>query len=636
MARLRQQGLRRTVGVPGLFATAYGNVGPSISYARALAAPPARGLPPLVFISAGGLFALPAKPYAGGAAMSPEAGGSSSSARHAFNEVASFFAGWALTLDYIITIAISAFFVPHYLSAFFPALHHGPGDIIGGVVVIAGLAALNIRGIGESAKLNLFLAVADLITQGLLIGLGAVLVLNPSLLVHQVHLGVAPSYRELLFGLSISMIAYTGIETVSNMAEEAKDPDHDVPKTVNLVLIAVLGIFAGISIISLSALPVHETASGHFSTQLGTKYENDPVLGIVSSLHLGSGLAQVMRYYVGVLAATILIIATNAGLIGISRLSWSLAEHKQLPSAFARLSSRYGTPYFTIISFSIVAAILLAPGETDFLGNLYSFGAMLSFTIAHVSVIALRVRKPELNRPYRMPWNVRIRGSDIPLSAVLGAIGTFGAWISVVVLHDEARLVGIPWMVLGMTGYFVYRRRQGLSPWEVYKVERARRPVDFKELAYRSALVPIFGTDVSAGAMRSAAKLVGEDAEVDAVYVLRVPSQLSLHAGLEREEAEGLGVLEAARLEGRRAGLKVRTALIRTRNPGAALVDEARRRGSEVIYLATVHAPPSERALGPTASYLLEHRPCRIVVETDNRENGRLNGVTRAAVTAAR
>src|SRR5436190_6800339 len=623
MALLVERGLRRTVGVRGMFATAYGNVGSSIYYALGLVASHALGLTPLVFIFAGGLFALTAKTYAEGAAMFPEAGGSSSFARHAFNEVASFFAGWALTLDYIITIAISAFFVPHYLGAFFPELRHNPGDIIGGIAVIAGLAALNIRGIGESAKLNIFLAVADLITQLLLVALGAVLVLNPSLLVDQVHLGVAPSYRELLFGLSISMVAYTGIETVSNMAEESRDPDHDVPKTVNLVLLAVLGIFAGISIISLSALPVHETSPGHFATQLGTTYENDPVLGIVSSLHLGSGLAQVMRYYVGVLAATILVIATNAGLIGISRLSWSLAEHRQLPSAFARLSSRYGTPYFTIVLFSIIAAVLLAPGETDFLGNLYSFGAMLSFTTAHVSVVALRVRRPDLRRPYRMPWNVRIRGRDIPLSAVLGGIGTFGAWVSVVVLHDEARLVGIPWMIVGMTGYVLYRRRLGLSVWDVHKVERERRPVDFKELAYRSALVPIFGTDVSAGAMRSAAKLVGEDAEVDAVYVLRVPSQLSLHAGLAEEEAEGQSVLEAARLEGRRAGLKVRTALIRTRNPGAALVDEARRRGSEVIYLATVHAPPSERSLGPTATYLLDQRPCRIVVETDNRENGR-------------
>src|SRR5205823_14514857 len=189
VARVVEHGLRRTVGVPGLFATAYGNVGSSIYYALGLVAAHALGLTPLVFIFAGGLFALTAKTYAEGASMFPEAGGSSSFARHAFNEVASFFAGWALTLDYIITVAISAFFVPHYLGAFFPALRHGPGDVIGGIVVIVLLAGLNVRGLGESAKLNLVLAVVDLLTQFLLVVVGVVLVLDPSLLIHQVHLG---------------------------------------------------------------------------------------------------------------------------------------------------------------------------------------------------------------------------------------------------------------------------------------------------------------------------------------------------------------------------------------------------------------------------------------------------------------
>jgi len=344
MARVVERGLRRTVGVPGLFATAYGNVGSSIYYALGLVAAHALGLTPLVFIFAGGLFALTAKTYAEGASMFPEAGGSSSFARHAFNEIASFFAGWALTLDYIITIAISAFFVPHYLGAFFPGLRHNPGDIIGGAIVIAILAGLNIRGLRESANLNIFLAVADLITQVALVILGAALVLHPGVLINQVHLGVAPSFKELIFALSISMVAYTGIETVSNMAEEARDPDEDVPKAVNYVLIAVLGIFAGISIISLSALPVTRDAAGHYHTLLGTKYENDPVLGIVSALPIGTGLQTALRYYVGVLAATILLIATNAGLIGISRLSWSLAEHRQLPGVFARVHRKYHTP----------------------------------------------------------------------------------------------------------------------------------------------------------------------------------------------------------------------------------------------------------------------------------------------------
>src|SRR6476619_3030499 len=374
MARVVERGLRRTVGVPGLFATAYGNVGSSIYYALGLVAAHALGLTPVVFIFAGGLFALTAKTYAEGASMFPEAGGSSSFARRVFNEVASFFAGWALSLDYIMTIAISAFFVPHYLGAFWPALNHNPGDIIGGIVVIALLAALNIRGLGESAKVNLVLAVLDLGTQVLLVVLGCVLVLNPSLLVSQVHLGTEPSWSQLIFALSVAMVAYTGIETVSNMAEEAKDPGRDVPKAVNLVLFAVLGVYAGISVVALSALPVH-----HGATALGTTYANDPVLGVVSAFGFHGEVLSLVRGYVGILAATILLIATNAGLIGISRLSWSLAEHRQLPEIFARLHPRFRTPWFTIAFFSVLASLLLIPGQTTLLGNLYSFGAMLSF-----------------------------------------------------------------------------------------------------------------------------------------------------------------------------------------------------------------------------------------------------------------
>jgi basic amino acid/polyamine antiporter, APA family len=630
MADLKERGLRRSVGVPGLFATAYGNVGSSIYYALGLVAAHALGLTPLVFIFAGGLFALTAKTYAEGASMFPEAGGSSSFARHAFNEVVSFFAGWGLSLDYIITVAISAFFVPHYLSVFFPALGHGPGDVIGGAVVVAVLAALNIRGIGESTRVNIFLAITDLLTQIALVVLGAIVVLDPSLLVNQIHLGVAPSYSQLVFALSISMLAYTGIETVSNMAEEARDPGRDVPRTVNYVLIAVLGIFAGISIISLSALPVTKDAAGHYATQLGTTYQDDPVLGIVSALHLHGWIETAARYYIGILAATILIIATNAGLIGISRLSWSLSEHRQLPSAFCRLHPRYRTPWFTIAFFSAIAIVLLIPGQTTFLGNLYSFGAMLSFTIAHVSIVALRMRDPGRDRPYRAPWNVRIRGKLVPMTAVIGAIGTGAAFVSVVALHTEARYVGTGWMLAGMAGYFLYRRRKGLDPKKQYRIERPQRPLGFYEVAYHSALVPIFGTDVSTEAMARAAKLVGADAEIEALFVLKVPKELKLQDGMDAEEELGRNVLEVARLQARARHLKVRAKLIRTRNPGKAIVKEATERRSDLIYISTDHAPSDERLLGPTTRHVLANRPCRVVVEGGNgignggpKQNGR-------------
>jgi APA family basic amino acid/polyamine antiporter len=632
MAQLKQRGLRRSVGVPGLFATAYGNVGSSIYYALGLVAAHALGLTPLVFIFAGGLFALTAKTYAEGASMFPEAGGSSSFARHAFNEVVSFFAGWGLSLDYIITVAISAFFVPHYLSAFVPALNHGPWDVIGGAAVIAILALLNIRGIGESTRLNIFLAVTDLLTQIALVLLGAILVLHPALLINQVHLGVAPTYSQLLFAVSISMIAYTGIETVSNMAEEARDPGNDVPRTVNFVLIAVLGTFAGISIISMSALPVTQNAAGHFTTQLGTTYKDDPVLGIVASLHLSGTMETIARYYIGVLAATILVIATNAGLIGISRLSWSLAEHRQLPGIFSRLHTRYQTPWFTIAFFSVIAMLLLIPGETDFLGNLYSFGAMLSFTIAHVSIVALRLRDPARDRPYRAPWNVQIRGKPVPMTAMLGALGTGIAFVSVVVLHEEARVVGTAWMVLGVAGYLLYRRRKGLDPRRQYRIERPQRPLGFLGVAYHSALVPIFGTNVNTEAMARAAKLVGPDAEVEALYVLCVPSELRLDQGMDDEEELARNVLEVARLQARARRLKVRVKLVRARKPGRAIVEEATERHSDLIYMSTRHAGSDERLLGPTTRYVLANRPCRVVIEGGNVPEPRTDG-DRAAVS---
>jgi basic amino acid/polyamine antiporter, APA family len=626
MAELKERGLRKTVGVPGLFATAYGNVGSSIYYALGLVAAHALGLTPLVFIFAGGLFALTAKTYAEGASMFPEAGGSSSFARHAFNEIVSFFAGWGLSLDYIITVAISAFFVPHYLAAFFPALGHGPWDVFGGAAVVIILALLNIRGLGESTKLNVFLAITDLLTQIALVVLGVILILDPALMVRQVHLGVAPSYTQLLFAVSISMIAYTGIETVSNMAEEARDPGVEVPKTVNYVLIAVIGLFAGISIISMSALPVTRDAAGHYSTALGTTYKDDPVLGIVSALHLHGTMLTAARYYIGALAATILIIATNAGLIGISRLSWSLAEHRQLPSIFSRLHPRYRTPWFTILFFSTIAIVLIVPGQTDFLGNLYSFGAMLSFTIAHIAIVALRLKDPLRDRPYRAPWNVSWRGKPVPMTAVLGAMGTGAAFVSVVLLHQEARIVGTGWMIFGMAGYFLYRRRQGLDPRKEYRIARPERPVDFVEVTYGSALVPILGTSVDNEAMARAAKLVGPDAAVEAVYVLRVPDHLPLEGGMEDEEALGRSVLEVARLQARVAGCRVRCRLIRTRNPGRAIVEEAAERRSDLIYISTEHAPSRERVLGPTTRYVLAHRPCRVMIEHDNSQHPDPNG----------
>ncbi len=348
----RDESLSRVHGVGALFSAAYGNVGSSIYYALGVTAAFALGLTPIAFVISGLIFAATAATYAEATVMYPEAGGSSSFARHAFNELVSFIAAWGQMLNYTITVAISAYFVPHYLAVFWEPLGHGPGDIIGGAVLIGALALLNIRGSQESAKLNLILAVADLATQVVLVGIGLFLVFSPQVLVDNVHLGVAPTWSDFALGIAVGMIAYTGIETISNMAEETVDAPKSIPRSVGITVAAVLGLYLFIPLVALSAMPVTQDAAGHYSTTLGTEFANDPILGIVENLGLGAGLTEALRFYVGILAAVILLIATNAGLIGVSRLTYSMGQHRQLPEKLRQVHPRYRTPYIAIMIFA--------------------------------------------------------------------------------------------------------------------------------------------------------------------------------------------------------------------------------------------------------------------------------------------
>src|SRR5438067_1024831 len=311
--RPKHQGLERVLGTGALFSTAYGNVGSSIYYALGLVAIYALGMTPVVFLISGLIFAATAATYAEATAMYPEAGGSSSFARHAFNEFWSFFAAWGQMLNYVITIAISAFFVPHYLGGlFFPFLKSSPGDIVFGMGVIALLCAINVVGITEAAAVNVALAITDFSTQLLLVVVGGILVFSPHTLIANVHLGTVPHWKDFLIAIPVGMIAYTGIETISNMAEEAKDEARTIPAAINRVVIAVFAIYAALPAVALSALPVRCHA-GHCQTLLGLSedkggFAGDPVLGIVKHLHLGV-LQHAGEIYVGLLAATILFIA---------------------------------------------------------------------------------------------------------------------------------------------------------------------------------------------------------------------------------------------------------------------------------------------------------------------------------------
>src|SRR3954462_7410770 len=466
MAERRLHGLQRVLGVNALFSTAYGNVGSSISYALGLVASFALGLTPVVFVIAGVIFYLTAATYAEATAMYPEAGGSSSFARRAFNEFWSFFAAWGQMLNYVITIAISAFFVPHYLGGVLgvDALRHGPSDVFVGIAVIVLLVAVNVRGAEESAAVNVGLALTDFATQLLLVLVGLFLVFSPQTLVDNVQLGVAPTWKDFFLAIPVGMIAYTGIETISNMAEEARDETKTIPEAIKRVVIAVFAIYAFLPMVALSALPVTQNADGTYQTLLGLPeeqggYAGDPILGVVKHLDLGA-LQGAGELYVGILAATILIIATNAGIIGVSRLVYSMGLHRQMPDRLRQLHPRYGTPWIGILVFGAIACVTLIPGQATFLGNMYAFGAMLSFTIAHLAVVKLRYREPEHERPYRGPGNVPFRGSALPLFAVFGGLGTGLAFVTVTALHIDVALAGIGWLSIGMLVYVVYRRRQ--------------------------------------------------------------------------------------------------------------------------------------------------------------------------------
>ncbi|HEX6662037.1 MAG TPA: amino acid permease [Gaiellaceae bacterium] len=618
--RRRQQTLERVLGTPALFATAYGNVGSSIYYALGLVAGIALGLTPLVFVISGLIFAATAATYAEGTVRFPEAGGSSSFARHAFNELVSFVAAWAQMLNYIITIAISAFFVPHYLSIFWGPLRENPWDIVGGVVVVVVLVLLNIVGIKEAARLNIFLAVVDFATQLLLVLIGFALIFSPhTVFSANLHWGVAPTWSAFFLAIPIAMIAYTGIETVSNLAEEARDPPRDIPRSISWVAGAVFAIYFTLPLIALSALPVTKGPNG-YQTLLGLPpskggFQNDPVLGLVEHLGLHGQVLSAAKVYVGILAATILFIATNAGVIGASRITYAMASYRQLPEVFRRLHPRFKTPWLSLVVFGgLISIAVLLPGKTAFLGDMYAFGAMLSFTIAHLAVIALRVKSRDDPEAFRVRPSLRIRGVEWPLFAIFGALGTGAAWIVVVVQKPGPRWAGLGWLAIGLIAYVLYRRyvvRGTLT-------QTLRAPVIIgpgAALEYRTILVPVKPGRASMEAIDYACRLAAERrSSIAAVSVVVVPLELPLDTFLEEQELAAYEALRSAAAIAELYGVEVTERLVRARHPGRAIVDEAARRHSEIIVIGTPRISGRRAVFSDTVDFVLKHAPSRVMV----------------------
>lgn len=478
----RKTKLPRTLGTGALFSACYGNVGSSIYYGLGVTAAFALGLTPVALVLAGCIFITTALCYAEGTAAMPQAGGSSSFARRAFNVPLGFFIGWVQLLNYTATVAISSYTAVAYLGAldrylpFLAALQQPVVHVGATVVLVLLLIVINVIGIQESSLMNLVLSLLDVSTQLLLVLLGAILLINVETLIRNVHWGVAPTWGNFLVAISLGMVTYTGIETISNMSEEARNPGRTVPRATLLVIVAVLIVSAALPTIGVSVFPVHfDPATHQYVTALGTaQHRNDPVSAIVGQFH-PAWLAQVAQAWIAVLAFTILVIGSNAGLIGISRLSYSLASHDLFPKAFARLHPRFQTPYVAIIVFGIAACALVATNEIALMAAVYSLAATFAFSSAHLSVIRLRYVEPGMRRPFKIPLNVPFGRSSIPVLSAIGFVAIAAVCLQLVYQNvNHSSVIFLAWLGAGVVAWVAYRSYRRAPLWE--RLARAVEP----------------------------------------------------------------------------------------------------------------------------------------------------------------
>jgi APA family basic amino acid/polyamine antiporter len=486
LPRIKAHPLKRVLGIPGLYSAGYGNVGSSIYYALGVIALAAMGATPIVLAIAGIFFVFTALTYAEGTAMLPEAGGSASFARHGFNDLIGFTSGWALMLSYIVTMSLSALTIPPYLGLFWAPLKEDP--VIGTTVsmgIILFLMTINVIGVKETSVINIMAAVLDLLVQLSIIVLGLFFIFNFDNFIHNMRF-YWPTWDKLFLGIALAAIAYTGVETMSQMAEETKQPAKKVPKALILMVVTVLILFSGVATVGFSAMTPQEIAS---------TWSTDPIAGIAHYISLSiepkeiasqlvsedeaviilkwifTGIRQFLPILVAILAASILLIATNAGLMGISRLAFSLGRYRLVPSILSRVHQRSKTPFISIILFSLLAVIILIPSffaREGFLrlGSLYAFGSLLSFVFAHAAIISLRIKNPDWHRPFKLGLNLKIKKYELPFTTILGLVGTFIIWGILLLTQEYSRWVGIVWMLLGLIIYIIFRLINKLPLWK--------------------------------------------------------------------------------------------------------------------------------------------------------------------------
>ncbi len=626
--------VRRSIGSPILFTIVYSSLASAIYFSLGVIAGHALGLTPAVFLVAALVFTLTAMTYVEGASMHQDRGGSTVFARYAFNELVSFVAGWAILLDYVILVAVTAFSATQYLRAFWSPLGDHDEALLLSFAFIALVVLSNIRGFGGKRARRVGLLVAgDLALQGFIVVLGLILFFNPHTLLHPIHLGSAPKWSDLVFALTVAVISFTSLESASGLAGEVKISRGGLKRMIASGTATVVFLYVGIALVAVTALPVHD---GH--TALATRYVNAPMIGIVTHVH-PHWLEQTLKYLVAGLATVTLVAAANSAMLGLSRLAYSLSTNRQIPSGLGRLHPERSTPYVLIVLAGIIAAGLVVPENLDFLVGSYAFGATLAFTIAHLSICRLRYTEAERDRPYRVPLSIRVGTGDLPLPAVFGALISGIGWVAVVIVHQPARYVGLGWMALGIALYVVYRRADETSLLKRVTVSpHVLRAEQIPDRDYGSVLVPLFGTALDDDIVQTAALLVAgeqtdeaaiDTATIEALWVFVIPMSLPLDASLpDAQIKHARQVLARAKAVGEEyTGVQVATATVRTRRAGFAIVDEARRRGVEAIVLGAEEPSlirggsrlggrggPLEGFVGDVTKYVVRKATCRVIV----------------------
>ncbi len=583
-------------GRADLYASSYPRMGSAVYLALGLVAIHGAGLTPVAVLAAGLVFAVVAASYAEGVAMFPEAGGAAAFARYASNELVSFVTAWAACLALIVLTALCSLFAAHYLSVFWAPLATGPWDVVGAVAATALVAAIAIRGLDRSVSLGAFLGVVDVGTQLLLVVLGATLIFRPDALTHNVSLGTSPPVSQLILAVAVALVAFTGIETTAGLVEEARDPDHDVPRVVGALLSSTVGLAAALAVIALMAMPVTRTAAGVYTTQLAQGaphgYLGAPVLGIAAHLPLHV-LSTGLRYLVGPIVAVMLLVTAHAAITSFARLCHWLSEHHQLPSVVAAVHPEYESLHvgIALAAGAAIAAVVaqagLAAGASALAGT-YVFGAAIVFTSVQASTVAMRWRDPSRYRPFQVRGNVPVDGRQVPVLAILGTACTAAAWLAVFVLEADARYAGLVWMLIGVAGYAAYRRRLGLGLTELTQREAPERTGPGIAVAYRTMLIPVNTdqADIPADAVEVAASLAAERrASVVLLAFTEIPLGEELDIELDGLERRVETMAARARTIGEAYGIRVHTTHLRTRDPAESILAEAARRNSQVILL---------------------------------------------------